>query len=83
MKKKMFVHMLITLGISAALFGCAYMGFHGKSIRAYPDIHANVRTDQECLECHHPDKDPQGPPTPHPRFTGCIKCHNDEIAAKS
>lgn len=60
--------------------GCAYrhyMGFHGPSIRLHPDIHEGVTEDQQCLECHHPDRNPVGPPTSHPQFTGCIKCHND------
>jgi hypothetical protein len=35
-----------------------------------------VTRDDQCLECHHPDH-AQGPPTPHPDFTGCLKCHND------
>jgi hypothetical protein len=35
-----------------------------------------VTRDVQCLECHHPDH-AQGPPTPHPDFTGCLKCHND------
>ncbi len=59
--------------------GCghlAYLGMHGRSIKLYPDIHESVEADAQCLECHHPD-DPQGPVSPHPVFTGCIKCHND------
>ena len=68
------------------LFGCvllfagcahtAYLGFHGKSIKSFPEIHAFAVADAQCLACHHPDH-PQGPPTPHPGFTGCLKCHND------
>jgi hypothetical protein len=64
------------------LYGCAYrhyMGMHGPSIKAFMDIHTTVTEDQACLECHHPDKDPKGPPTSHPRFTGCLKCHNDDL----
>ena len=30
------------------------------------------------LICHHPDRDPNGPPTSHPQFKGCLKCHNDK-----
>lgn len=63
--------------------GCAYrhyLGLHGPSIKRHPDIHAGITADRECLECHHPDKTPQGPPTSHPQFTGCINCHNDEPA---
>lgn len=69
------------LWAAAVLFlsGCAhtaYLGFHGKSVKAFPEIHASVQSDAQCLECHHPDN-AQGPPTPHPNFTGCLKCHND------
>jgi hypothetical protein len=56
---------------------CAYLGFHGHSIKLHPDVHSGVSEDHECLDCHHPDKEIQGPPTPHPGFSGCIKCHND------
>jgi hypothetical protein len=66
----------------AVLCSCAYryyLGMHGPSIRRFPDIHEGVREDSECLECHHPDRDPEGPPTSHPQFKGCLKCHNDQI----
>jgi hypothetical protein len=56
-----------------------YLGFHGPSIKRSPDVHEGVTEDEECLECHHPDKEPSGPPTTHPNFTGCLKCHNDDI----
>jgi hypothetical protein len=62
--------------------GCAYrhyLGVHGPSIRRFPEIHAGARLDEECLACHHPDRDPAGPPTSHPRFRGCLKCHDDEV----
>jgi hypothetical protein len=62
--------------------GCAYrhyMGLHGPSVRRTPDIHQGVTEDAECLECHHPDREPVGPPTSHPQFTGCLKCHNDPL----
>lgn len=66
-----------------AVYGCAYryyLGMHGPSIRRYPEIHAGVSGDDDaCLECHHPERDPSGPPTTHPDFTGCLKCHNDPI----
>ncbi len=70
--------------LCALLFcsGCAYryyLGFHGPSIRMYPDIHEEVTRDEECLACHHPDRNPSGPPTSHPEFTGCLKCHNDPV----
>jgi hypothetical protein len=60
--------------------GCAYryyLGMHGPSIKQYPEIHEGVTEDAECLECHYPDRNPTGPPTTHPDFTGCLKCHND------
>lgn len=60
------------------LVGCYYLGMHGPSIRQFPDIHAGISEDAECLECHHPDH-PVGPPTSHPEFVGCLKCHNDDI----
>jgi hypothetical protein len=65
-----------------ALFnGCAYryyLGMHGPSVKSFPDIHKGVTEDQGCLGCHHPDRNPTGPPTSHPQFIGCLKCHNDE-----
>lgn len=62
--------------------GCAYryyLGMHGPSIRNSPDVHEGVTEDSECLECHHPERDPTGPATTHPHFTGCLKCHNDPL----
>ena len=62
--------------------GCAYryyLGMHGPSIKIAADIHEGVTEDKDCLGCHHPDRDPAGPPTSHPQFTGCLKCHNDEL----
>ena len=56
-----------------------YLGMHGPSVKAVPDIHQYVTKDQDCLSCHHPDRDPEGPPTSHPQFTGCLKCHNDDL----
>ena len=67
------------LGTVFLFLGCghmAYIGMHGKSIKLYPDVHDAVVEDAQCFECHHPDN-PQGPVSPHPEFTGCIKCHND------
>jgi len=64
------------------LFGCAYrhyLGFHGPSIKARSEVHAGVVEDRDCLRCHHPDRDPSGPPTSHPNFKGCLKCHNDDV----
>jgi len=78
-----FLKITLLLMLLLSVFGCygyrAYMGLHGKSIKLYPDVHESSFTeDSKCLECHHPDH-PQGPPSPHPNFTGCIECHSDEI----
>ena len=81
---RLFFKLLLIL-LASTLIGCAYrhyMGVHGPSIKGHPDIHAGIATDQECLECHHPAKKPQGPPTSHPQFTGCLKCHNDNPAKR-
>ncbi|KJS31486.1 MAG: hypothetical protein VR64_11915 [Desulfatitalea sp. BRH_c12] len=79
--------MIKRIGLHGALLlilllssGCAYryyLGMHGPSIKRYPEIHQGVTKDSECLECHHPERNPTGPPTTHPGFTGCLKCHND------
>jgi len=64
------------------LGGCAYrhyLGLHGPSVRNVPDVHEGVTEDAECLVCHHPDRHPTGPPTSHPQFTGCLKCHSDPL----
>ena len=66
----------------ALLSGCTYryyLGLHGSSVKAFPYIHQGVTEDQDCLDCHHPDRNPTGPPTSHPKFTGCLKCHNDDL----
>jgi predicted CXXCH cytochrome family protein len=77
---KLFFSVALFLLISAcATTGLYYLGFHGPYIKLSPDVHEDVIEDHECLECHRPDKDPDGPLTTHPGFTGCIKCHNDEI----
>jgi hypothetical protein len=76
------VFKLLLISLLSLFIGCAYrhyMGLHGPSIKRHPDIHEGITTDQECLECHHPDKNPEGPPTSHPQFTGCLKCHNDDL----
>jgi hypothetical protein len=70
--------MLVLLVSLSILLGCTsrhYLGFHGPSIKLHPDVHE----DDECLECHGPDSDSDGRPTSHPDFTGCLKCHNDEV----
>jgi hypothetical protein len=77
---KTSIRILFFLISLALVFGCAhryYLGFHGPSIKAHPEVHANVSSDSDCLQCHHPDKNPYGPPTSHPQFKGCLKCHND------
>ena len=74
--KKLLFSSLILVSVT----GCAYryyLGMHGPSIRNFPEVHEGVTEDSECLECHHPDRDPSGPPTSHPEFSGCLKCHND------
>lgn len=71
---------IMCLGI-VLVSGCAYqayLGFHGTSIKLHPEIHTGVSSDSECLQCHSPEN-PLGPPTPHPGFTGCLECHNDEV----
>jgi len=79
MRSKFFGVLLA--GFFFFIAGCghwAYLGIHGTSIRQAWDVHAHVgKTDAQCLECHHPDN-AKGPVTPHPNFTGCLKCHNDE-----
>ena len=72
----------LSILILAVMTGCAYrhyLGMHGPSIRSAPDVHKGVTEDVECLECHHPARNPTGPPTTHPQFTGCLKCHNDPL----
>ncbi|OQX14459.1 MAG: hypothetical protein BWK76_14670 [Desulfobulbaceae bacterium A2] len=67
---------------SVWLSGCAYryyLGMHGPSIRAFADVHQGAAQDKQCLECHDPKGDLSGPPSPHPQFTGCLKCHNDPL----
>jgi Doubled CXXCH motif (Paired_CXXCH_1) len=74
--------MAIALVFFTGILGCTYrhyMGFHGPSIRATPQIHMGVTEDKECLKCHDPERNPEGPPTNHPQFTGCLKCHNDHL----
>jgi hypothetical protein len=87
---KSALRMLLLLLVIATIAGCgytAYLGMHGKSIRYYPDVHEAVTQDQECLECHYPNNDrpdsDQPVATPHPKFTGCLKCHNDNVEPAS
>jgi hypothetical protein len=79
---KIRIHLFLLVSFFA-LGGCAYkayLGLHGSSIRLHPDIHESAASDSECLECHHPDAvGTEAPVTPHPKFKGCLKCHNDTI----
>lgn len=78
------IYRVVLVGILLTVFtGCAYryyLGFHGPSIQRFPDVHEGVREDADCLACHNPDQDPVGPPTSHPQFTGCLKCHDDPVS---
>ena len=79
---KHFIKTIFFLIMFFTMFGCAYRYYlclHGPSIKLHPDQHEDVAQDNECLECHDPNNDPEGPPTSHPHFIGCLKCHNDEI----
>lgn len=75
------IKLLLLGGIIIFLItGCAYryyFGMHGPSIKAFPEIHSGFTKDAECLGCHGLGVESQGPPTSHPQFTGCLKCHND------
>lgn len=70
---------LTLVSLALMITGCAYrhyLGMHGPSIGIHPDNHRGVFEDGKCLQCHHPDGIPMGPPTSHPQFKGCLKCHN-------
>ncbi len=80
--------LIVSLGALVMCFasGCTYryyLGIHGPSIRLHPEVHQGFKMDSECLRCHHPDRDPVGPPTTHPGFTGCLKCHDDSLGGRS
>ena len=79
-KKIMSLTLLLAL---ATLSGCAYryyLGMHGPTIKNYPEIHIDsIRDDAQCLACHKPDNAENAPPTNHPGFKGCLKCHNDPL----
>jgi hypothetical protein len=75
---KWFIKILL-MGTILIVLGCghtAYLGMHGRSIRLYPDVHESMEKDSQCLECHDSGST-DAPVSPHPDFTGCIKCHND------
>jgi predicted CXXCH cytochrome family protein len=81
---KTLVKTFIVLALLFIIFGCSYrhyLGLHGPSIRLYPEQHEGLTEDEECLECHDPENGTGDPPTSHPNFTGCLKCHNDEVNA--
>lgn len=75
---KKLLKSILLLAVMAALVGCAYLGAHGPSIQSYPGVHHGITEDTSCLQCHHPDHG-TAPPTPHPSFKGCLKCHNDKV----
>jgi len=77
--KRVFPFVLI-ITISACIPGLYYLGVHGPSIKLTPEEHEGFSEDEECLECHGKDSDPDEAPTStHYGFHGCLKCHNDEV----
>lgn len=77
LKKMLVVGAILALG-SGCAYRC-YLGMHGPSVEAFPDVHLGVTENRECLARHDPDQDSSGPPTMHPQFTGCLKCHNGDL----
>ena len=76
--KKALTLFFLLLTLSSA--GCAYrhyLGMHGPSINSSSEIHVDIQDDAECLDCHDPQTSSDAPPTNHPNFKGCLKCHND------
>jgi hypothetical protein len=76
---------LLTVLAVITLTGCAfryYIGMHGPSVKNHQDIHAGITKDSECLACHGTLNNQDGPATTHPQFTGCLKCHNDDLTQK-
>ena len=62
---------VVLCGFLLLISSCAYrhyLGLHGPSVKLYPDVHEGVTDGKECLECHHPDKEPTGPPNDAPEF---------------
>jgi hypothetical protein len=73
------IKILVFCAMAVPSTGCAYrhyLGFHGPSVKAFQEIHQGITEDQNCLTCHAPNQAFNAPPTSHPRFTGCLKCHN-------
>ena len=78
MRRIIILFFLIVFTFS--IVACAhryYLGIHGPSIKAFPEIHSGFTKDAECLGCHGLGDESQGPLTSHPQFKGCLKCHND------
>jgi hypothetical protein len=76
---KLVPFFILCLFLALASAGCVYrhyLGMRGPSIHQHPDSHQDAREDAECLQCHRPGPNPLGPPTNHPHFKGCLKCHN-------
>lgn len=76
---------MAVVAIILLLSSCAYrhyLGLHGPSVKKHPLVH-NVTADKSCLMCHGPGSSVNAPKTNHSNFTGCLKCHNDELTAGS
>jgi len=74
---------LALLGLFIVVSACSYrhyLGMHGPSIKRYPAAHDSVTSDQSCLICHAGNATRK---TSHPNFTGCLKCHNDDLSHTS
>ncbi len=78
-KKTCAVALLLLIAASSGCGYRYYLGMHGPSIKNSPDIHHSSSEDGQCLACHSPEKAHEAPPTSHPGFKGCLKCHNDDI----
>lgn len=77
-------HRLILILLVAAMLlsSCAYrhyLGMAGPSINTFPEVHQGVTEDSECLDCHAPGHSGEAPPTSHPGFKGCLRCHNSPV----
>jgi len=54
-----------------------------RTVKTQPLIHADLKADRSCLMCHGPGSSVIAPKTNHSNFTGCLKCHKDELIAGS
>ena len=75
MKTRKIVTLALLL-IVVLFSGCAYryyLGMHGPSIKDFPDTHLDVKTDDQCLQCHDPDKPTDAPPTSVMSSLRCCK----------